>query len=556
MAKYLSSDIAQLAHQLTLAPRRLRLGQLEGIEKLLGMIEEGVPYPYDLICYTITGTRLRSREERGSIPAEALVPDLVTMADQLSRKAKLTAAELTEPFQLHEDLAEGLQVSTKTIRRWRRRGLTGLRAVFEDGVGRTVFLRTTVERFVKKNPELVRRGASFKQLTDTEKNQIVDAARELLGSRRMRLHMVARELAARTERAVETIRYTLRRYDESNPDRALFSSDGSPALCKRHRDVLRLRTAGDSPKQIAAVLDCSVAEVGRTIRECEARELIESPIECIYNELFDAPNADALILDAPVPTGNKGAKRIRPPKDLPAYLRALYDLPLLSAEQERDGFRRYNYLKYKTARLIEAIRPVYVTVGELNDIRALLDRCEAARKALISANLRLVVSIAKKHVGASARFFEVVSDGNLSLMRAVEKFDYAMGNKFSTYATWAIMKNFARTVPVEHYHCRRFVTGQDELLGSAADYRAAAEPESGRDEARQVLEASLQELTERERTIVTEHFGLFRDGPSKTLEELGEHFGVTKERVRQIEKRAIAKMRGTLSPAAADLISN
>jgi RNA polymerase sigma factor (sigma-70 family) len=74
--------------------------------------------------------------------------------------------------------------------------------------------------------------------------------------------------------------------------------------------------------------------------------------------------------------------------------------------------------------------------------------------------LRLVVSIAKRHVGPVENFFELVSDGNMSLIRAVEKFDYARGNKFSTYASWAIMKNFARTIPDEHRHRDRFRTSQ------------------------------------------------------------------------------------------------
>ena len=141
-------------------------------------------------------------------------------------------------------------------------------------------------------------------------------------------------------------------------------------------------------------------------------------------------------------------------------------------------------------------------------------------------------------------------------MRAVEKFDYARGNKLSTYASWAIMRNFARTIPEEHYHCRQFVTGQEELLGCAADHRGGSEPEIDLEGMRNVLSAGLSELTDRERTIVTQHYGLFDEGHSQTLEQLGRRFGVTKERVRQIEKRAIDKIRQCLAPSAADLIAD
>ena len=93
------------------------------------------------------------------------------------------------------------------------------------------------------------------------------------------------------------------------------------------------------------------------------------------------------------------------------------------------------------------------------------------KNQIIRSNLRLVVSIAKRHVGPSNNFFELVSDGNMSLIRAVEKFDFSRGNKFSTYASWAIMKNFARTIPEENYRRDRFVTGHEEMFEAAADNR-------------------------------------------------------------------------------------
>ena len=79
---------------------------------------------------------------------------------------------------------------------------------------------------------------------------------------------------------------------------------------------------------------------------------------------------------------------------------------------------------------------------------------------LIRSNLRLVVSIAKRHMKPRMSFFEMVSDGNMSLIRAIEKFDYTKGNKFSTYATWAIMKNYARSIPAEHTHAGPVPDGQ------------------------------------------------------------------------------------------------
>ncbi len=126
----------------------------------------------------------------------------------------------------------------------------------------------------------------------------------------------------------------------------------------------------------------------------------------------------------------------------------------------------------------------------------------------------------------------------MSLIRAVEKFDFARGNKFSTYASWAIMKNFARTIPEENYRRDRFVTGHEEMFEAAADtrtdeheYESALEADAG---GRQGM---LGRLDDRERRIIISRYGLDGAG-EQTLEQLGRELGITKERVRQIESRA------------------
>ena len=108
----------------------------------------------------------------------------------------------------------------------------------------------------------------------------------------------------------------------------------------------------------------------------------------------------------------------------------------------------------------------------MDQIEKQYDEAVATKNQIIRANMRLVVSIAKRHVGPAENFFELVSDGNMSLMRAVEKFDFARGNKFSTYASWAIMKNFARTIPDEHRHRDRYRTSHAEMFTSTEDDRS------------------------------------------------------------------------------------
>jgi len=180
----------------------------------------------------------------------------------------------------------------------------------------------------------------------------------------------------------------------------------------------------------------------------------------------------------------------------------------------------------------------------LDQIEKLYREIVAVKNEIIRRNLRLVVSIAKRHVGQCDNFFELVSDGNMSLIRAVEKFDFARGNKFSTYATWAIMKNFARTIPGELKHRDRFRTSQYEAFNATEDGRSDQyEQESAQQQREAHVGKILRHLDEREQKIIIRRFGLERGTEPQTLKEVGEQMGVTKERVRQIEARALTKLR-------------
>jgi RNA polymerase primary sigma factor/RNA polymerase sigma factor len=318
-----------------------------------------------------------------------------------------------------------------------------------------------------------------------------------------------------------------------------LSAETKAKICQQHR-------RGESVQALARRFCRTPSRIYRIINETRAAQVMELPLDHIGNEEFArlrSEKEEAAIL-GPLPESDLPTRKPRVPSGLPSYLASLYEMPLLTREQEAHLFRKMNYLKYKATALraqLDVNRPKSRLIGR---IEKLYDESVTTKNQIIRANLRLVVSIAKRYVGAAGDFFELVSDGNMSLIRAVGKFDFARGYKLSTYASWAIMKNFARTIPDVIRQRSRFSTSHSEMLGAVEDARADQyEQELAQIQRESHVGAILKRLEERERRIVTSRFGLTRGQEPQTLKQVGATMGVTKERVRQIQSRAMGKLR-------------
>ncbi len=543
--EYRIAAMRELRDQQTrFAPRKKVLEQVAAAEKLLAEIEPDRIYPYEYLCYRITRYRPEGYRDVNFSGREAK-HDLALFVEDLSDAANVAAESAGERVVTIEELAKRFNVSTKTISRWRRLGLISRRFVM-DGRKRVGFLESSVDRFVAQNSDKVRRGSQFSQLSESERARILDRARRLAQAGGAPAEIV-RRIARKIGRSPETVRYTLKQFDQENAEMAIFPDYHGPIRPETKRTIYHQFHRGESAESLARRFSRTRASIYRIIAEMRAAQIAELPLDFIPNDDFAkalrAAKREQQIL-APMPENDEPMKKARLPSGLPPYLASLYEVPLLSRVQEAHLFRKMNFLKYKCTKLREKLDVGQPKSSVMDQIEALYEEAVATKNQIIRANLRLVVSIAKRHVGPVENFFELVSDGNMSLMRAVEKFDYARGFKFSTYASWAIMKNFARTIPDENRYRDRFRTSNAEMFTSTQDARSDQfEQESSQSQREWQVEKILGRLDEREQKIIIRRFGLQRGQEPLTLKQVGAELGVTKERIRQIEARALSKLR-------------
>ncbi|WP_437223743.1 sigma-70 family RNA polymerase sigma factor [Planctomicrobium sp. SH661] len=541
ISKYRHPVLKQLTEQQKrYAPLDKRLEQMDRAEVLLNGLTPESTFRYPELCEAITGYRPDKYPDL-IIEASDLQHDLPLFVEELSASLEMPVEKAGEPVLTVDELSEQFNVSTKTVDRWRKRGLVSRRFKFGNR-SRVGFLRSSVDRFVNEHGTEIDRGSRFTQLTEAEKLEIVMKAQRLARHGACPAE-VGKRLSRWFNRSPETIRYTLRQYDQDHPENAVFPTATTPLTDDRKHEIYQKFAGGMSADALAQEYCRTRTSVYRIVSEVRAEMLLDAPVDYMDSPEFHKPNAEQVIL-GPAPHVEKKGGAVKAPPGLPPYLASLYSVPLLTREEEGYYFRKMNYLKFKAAQLQKRIGPRRPRTKEMDEIEQLIEKAGEVKNFLIRSNLRLVVSIAKRHMKPTTNFFEMVSDGNMSLIRAIEKFDYTKGNKFSTYASWAIMKNYARSIPAEHKLLDRYRTGIDEVFQFSEDGRGSQFAEEAvNTRQHQMILSILDNLDERERAIIMHRYGLERGSEPETLEQVGSRFNVTKERIRQIESRAMQKIR-------------
>lgn len=532
----------QLANQqLRFAPVPVRMDQVSRAEELAFTVVADRQYSYPDVCEKLTRYRAGMYPNL-EVTGVDLLHDLRCFVEDLSDSANLSVDAAPEPVLTLQDVSRRFNVSEKTVTRWRDRGLAGRRYLFGRRK-RVGFLQSRVEQFEHLNRELVDRSSQFSQLSDEEREFMIRRARRLVRYGAS-LTEVTHRIARRTGRAIETVRYTLKSFDRKHPDARIFPDAQQPLTEEHRREIYHAVRRGTPIRKLVAQFGRTRSSIHRIANEHRARILLEQPIEFIPSDEFSQPDAAEEIAELPV--------ELEPPEhtlnehqgELPGYLADLYALPLLTREEERALFRRMNFLKFQAAAIRDRLPDSQERVSDMDEIERLLHKSLAIKNVLIRSNLRLVVSVARKHRRQSAGFFEMISDGNMTLIRAIEKFDYSRGTRFSTYATWAIMRSYARSIPAEGTQLQRFRTGSEEVLTTEEDARPGTRSDVQLATSQyETIGSILGQLNEREQEAISLRFALRGVSDPMTLEQIGNRLGVSRERTRQIINTGLEKLR-------------
>ena len=551
--RYRNSTIRKFRDvQAQTATPRQQLEQAARAEALLGRLESGRQYPCAFVLkYLANGSDAELNLPKDRLSAADICHDLLLFVEDISEAANVSVESLGERVLTADELAKTFEVSTKTITRWRQQGLVA-RKFLIDGRKRVGFLKSSVDDFVAQNRERVRRGSRFRQMTDAERDRIVEDARKMVGGG-SGLSEIATHLATTLQRSPGTIRGVIKQHDRQHPDRAICPGVGNPLTDEVRAQIYQRYRERESIEALARRYGRTKTTIYRIVNRFRYERNMRLPLEFIPNRQFSRIRNDKKVV-GPMPPAETPVRKTRMPKGLPSYLGSLYEVPLLTREQEQHLFRKFNYLKYRASRLREQLNAERPQTRLMDRIEKLYDTAVATKNQIVRANLRLVVSIAKRRVGPNENFFELVSDGNISLIRAVEKFDFARGFKFSTYASWAIMKNFARSIPNELKRRERFRTSHDDTFSVTEENRTDwFGQEIAQRQRMSEVARILDRLDDREQKIIIHRFGLDYAREPQTLKQVGEAMGVTKERVRQIEARALNKLRVAAAEEKIDL---
>jgi RNA polymerase sigma factor (sigma-70 family) len=280
--------------------------------------------------------------------------------------------------------------------------------------------------------------------------------------------------------------------------------------------------------------------------------LLEAPISFIDDPLFHEADAYQRLFDNAPEIPQPNTSWYHPVMDDLSARRAHKKIVnvVLSAEQERALFLQFNYCRFRAASIQREVDERQLSAGQARELLNWHQRSQALRDRIAQFNLALVLAMAKRMRSSDLDFADLISEGNMALLRAVDKFNVSRGFKFSTYACRAILKAFSRIGVKQTQYRNMFPTDFDPAMERSDHAERKFEDRAGdcASEVRRIVVQNTASLTEVEQQVIAHRFALDRQTqtPPLTLEQVGKLVGLTKERVRQIQNKALGKIRRSL----------
>jgi RNA polymerase primary sigma factor len=539
MGRFRIAQVGELARQMQFTPSDKRGRQLTAAEELLLQLEPARAYPFAFVVFRITGYHPKQATDALSNPlltGMALQHDLGLLIEQVSDSIQLRVSELEEPVLTIAQVVRQFNASDKSLQRWRRRGLAARRFIFPDGKKRVAFLASSVERFFSLHRDGMARTANFSPITADERTRIIHWAGRLAAAGVWKDELV-RRIGRRMNRSPLMVAYVL----EQN---TMILAALAPPPTAEQRDVIVDGFAGGRTiTELARDFALPRWAVYRVLLNYRLKRLSRTRVRFIDDPLYHQPDARRAIeaifkaAEKAAPPAPRTAEEPGLPRDLPPYLKSLCDHPLLTAVKERALFLKMHLHKFQFVTLRRKLEARAVKWKDVNNLETHLRLAQQTKNQIVASNLRLVISVARKHVRENSNLMDLASDGNVALMRSADSYDFHRGNRFSTYATLALMKEFARGIP--RFNRRKSLP----LEGDVADARGVGERSrfDHRDEIKQLL----SNLGEREQQVLRAHYGVTDENGQApaSLDEITQQLRLSKQRIRQIEKAALAKLR-------------
>ena len=318
----------------------------------------------------------------------------------------------------------------------------------------------------------------------------------------------------------------------------------------RRRGLTRPGSRADAPVKAGRAQARLTPEEERLVKQ-----ILEAPMDYIDSEEFYRDGAEHRIYDEAPPIQKPDVSWYRPLMDSFISGRERETRSrntgnvLLTGAEERVLFLQYNYARHRVREIQKQLDSRMPDASTARELLSWYRIARAYREQIAETNLALVLAMAKRTRMSEVDFADMVSEGNMALLRSVDKFDCGRGFKFSTYACRAILKAFSRQGMKLSKYRQRFPTDFDPAMEKSnhlETLRATHEKECA-DEVKHIVLSNEADLSDVEKTVIHYRFGLDSEQPSPlTIEQVGQIIGVTKERVRQIQNKALEKIRLTL----------